>query len=490
MRTTSTTVQPLPIWPELLCMLACVALARAVSIYCFHIFDDSFITFRYSANFVAGQGLVYNLGERVQGITAPLYGLLLALPHALGLSIEWSSRILGLMSELIVAILALHLFFRENLKWGGIIVVFLFAIDPYLAKTAVGGMESSLMLLGTVAATALALHRRAVPAAIVTAFCYFIRPEMLLFAMALMVYIWREEGQFPWRAFLYGAAILLVGVAIQYAYYGDLIPQSVRGKAAYHKSFRWIFDMVVLPKKDPIQSVLTVTTLLGLPWAWRRSNFVRLYGLWAIPLSAVWLATRAFLWPWYCVPVFFYKCAVTGVALHILVEKFPRTEWLRRIGKPAVLLTMTLIFWSAIGCTTGRDPIEKYIYAKIRQWSRAENLKAHTAFSLDFGALGFYTRMRILDAPGLVRPESLYKYGRSAKRILLEEKPEWAYITCVKDQMDVMMLPEIAALYRPVWRASIRGDSTLFPDSAAIPSSWSHDFILYRRTDIPQQESG
>jgi len=40
--------------------------------------DDAFISYRYAKHLVEGQGLVFNPGERVEGITNPLFTLLLA----------------------------------------------------------------------------------------------------------------------------------------------------------------------------------------------------------------------------------------------------------------------------------------------------------------------------------------------------------------------------------------------------------------------------
>ncbi|MBN97985.1 MAG: hypothetical protein CME16_01875, partial [Gemmatimonadetes bacterium] len=39
--------------------------------------DDAFITLRYAQNLASGDGLVFNLGERVEGFTSPLWTLLL-----------------------------------------------------------------------------------------------------------------------------------------------------------------------------------------------------------------------------------------------------------------------------------------------------------------------------------------------------------------------------------------------------------------------------
>jgi len=41
--------------------------------------DDPYITYRYAYNLVAGNGFVFNAGERVQSTTAPLFTILLAL---------------------------------------------------------------------------------------------------------------------------------------------------------------------------------------------------------------------------------------------------------------------------------------------------------------------------------------------------------------------------------------------------------------------------
>jgi hypothetical protein len=41
-------------------------------------FDDAYITFRHPENFFQGKGFVYNPGQRVFGVSAPLYAVWLA----------------------------------------------------------------------------------------------------------------------------------------------------------------------------------------------------------------------------------------------------------------------------------------------------------------------------------------------------------------------------------------------------------------------------
>src|SRR5690348_16048670 len=46
--------------------------------------DDAYITFRTVYNFTHGYGLVWNVGERVQSYTHPLWMFLLTIAYALG----------------------------------------------------------------------------------------------------------------------------------------------------------------------------------------------------------------------------------------------------------------------------------------------------------------------------------------------------------------------------------------------------------------------
>ncbi|RME21481.1 MAG: hypothetical protein D6798_18055, partial [Deltaproteobacteria bacterium] len=61
--------------------------------------DDAYITFRYADNLVAGHGIVFNPGERVEGYTNFLWLLLLAVGRSLGLAPELFSKVLGALLD-------------------------------------------------------------------------------------------------------------------------------------------------------------------------------------------------------------------------------------------------------------------------------------------------------------------------------------------------------------------------------------------------------
>lgn len=63
--------------------------------------DDSFITYRYVENFTAGNGLVFNIGEKVEGYTCFLWIMLLSLVKVSGFNFISASVYLGIIFSLL-----------------------------------------------------------------------------------------------------------------------------------------------------------------------------------------------------------------------------------------------------------------------------------------------------------------------------------------------------------------------------------------------------
>ena len=71
--------------------------------------DDAFITFRYADALVAGQGLTFNPGERVEGYSSLLYLLLVAAGRLLGLAPVLSANFGNLLGAAAASFAAFHL---------------------------------------------------------------------------------------------------------------------------------------------------------------------------------------------------------------------------------------------------------------------------------------------------------------------------------------------------------------------------------------------
>ena len=70
--------------------------------------DDAFISFRYARNLAAGNGLVFNVGERVEGITNFLWTISFVPFSRLGVDLVQVSQLLGIGLAMVQRILQRH----------------------------------------------------------------------------------------------------------------------------------------------------------------------------------------------------------------------------------------------------------------------------------------------------------------------------------------------------------------------------------------------
>ena len=101
---------------RLLILYLCCCLLHVVAVAFFFdvVIDDAYISARYAENLVAGHGLTFNPGERVEGFSHPLFVLLIALGPWLGLSTIAVAKAIGLLASLL-AIAVVFVAFR---RWG------------------------------------------------------------------------------------------------------------------------------------------------------------------------------------------------------------------------------------------------------------------------------------------------------------------------------------------------------------------------------------
>lgn len=107
--------------------------------------DDAYISFRYLDQLLAGEGLVFNPGERVEGYTNFLWIMTLAIPGALGVPIPLAALLLGLLSGVWTLWTTLKLAERlTGASWLGLCVIGLLALDGSFARWAIEGLETLL----------------------------------------------------------------------------------------------------------------------------------------------------------------------------------------------------------------------------------------------------------------------------------------------------------------------------------------------------------
>jgi hypothetical protein len=152
--------------------------------------DDAYISFHYANRFIHGHGLIFNLGERVEGYTNFLWTMILAGTMALGGDPVIVSAILNMLLALgsvaLTVALATHL---VQPSWAWIAPVILSVTSPFLIySTRNSGMETALFTLLTLGTLLLLFQQRWRLAGVVTAGMLLTRPDGIILAIIATLY--------------------------------------------------------------------------------------------------------------------------------------------------------------------------------------------------------------------------------------------------------------------------------------------------------------
>jgi len=148
------------------------------------IIDDSYITYRYARNILAGEGFVYNPGEQVLGTTTPLYTLTLT---ALGIltggtdaNFPVIAMLINALADAITALLLWKLGKSLGYKYAGAAAALVWAIAPFSVTFAIGGLETSLYVLLLTVAVYTHAHNHNKLTALFAALSLLTRPDALI----------------------------------------------------------------------------------------------------------------------------------------------------------------------------------------------------------------------------------------------------------------------------------------------------------------------
>jgi arabinofuranosyltransferase len=206
--------------------------------------DDAFISFRYAEHFAAGEGLVYNPGEYVEGYTTFLWVALLGVGHFVGFDTVWLAKALGI--GLALATLGLvanaHRFIPSLGNQAAGIAAALLGTTGIFTAWAMSGMEVALIAFWVTLAVLLhfrslqspANHKMAVAAGVSCALAAMSHPEFGLVFVALFADRLRDgvrNHNRGWLGFGLGFAILYLPYYVwRYSYYGWLLPNTFYAK--------------------------------------------------------------------------------------------------------------------------------------------------------------------------------------------------------------------------------------------------------------------
>lgn len=230
--------------------------------------DDAFITFRTIDNFINGYGLTFNVVERVQAYTHPLWMMFLAIPYAIIGEIYFTALAISII--LALAAVAIYAFKIAKSTIAACLGLIILSLSDAFIDYSTSGLENPLSFI--ILAMFLVVwfkndlnHRVLLYLTLLAAAAALTRMDSILFYLPSLGYaFWKLRGRRAALMFLIGFAPFLLWEILSLFYYGMLFPNS-----AYAKLGTGLGGAVLIPQgfKYIINSIridpLTIPVILS-----------------------------------------------------------------------------------------------------------------------------------------------------------------------------------------------------------------------------------
>ncbi len=451
--------------------LAWAAAVNTLAFRGYH-FEDAYITFRYAANLAAGEGFVFNLGERVLGTSTPLYTLLLAALASLGLDVVESA---GLLYGLCLSLCGWFGFWLLRLQgYPGAGAIFaLAAVWGPGGVLHFFGMETALYLM----LIFLALLAARLPTArwttgLILGLVATTRYDGLVVGLVVLLWCWSRGRRLPWREAVAFGAVLGAWLLFATLYFGSPLPNTLAAKTAVESFTGYLGGAVELQVRffptplhrfwegRPIAPWVPplLTLLFALPALFGARRW--LPRLWPLPAVAVllWLGYGMIGPPvghrWYLTPALYLLLAVGLVGWGELLHRWGR-------GETAAVLALTVAGAVLLPAAAQREaralidsPAQRIrvdAYDRLIVWMRHHGLDGATLLTNEPGYLAYHTGQPAIDGAGLVT-EGVYLHQPERRTPLAElvgrYRPQLIVYTT-----DLGILERAVRGYLPIYQA-------------------------------------
>lgn len=200
--------------------------------------DDAYISYRYVANYLNGDGLVFNAGERVEGFTNFGWVILMIFIGSLGLDYVIVSQLLGFIMGAGVVVLSLFIALRmlpDRDRIYAVLAPLLVGLNMSLAYWSPAGLETGAFAFMTTASLLLFLKRHWLLIATLT-WAVWLRPEGALVTgllIACEAIVYRRFPRFTIAAAAVAFVASLPMVGFKLAYYGSILPNPFFAKTGF-----------------------------------------------------------------------------------------------------------------------------------------------------------------------------------------------------------------------------------------------------------------
>ena len=391
--------------------------------------DDALIYFRYLENLTQGNGLVYNIGEQVNGLTSPFYTYL-SIPSVLIFRDIQSSQMILSAAFLFFTAVMLVVTFKNVLDKKVLLFAPLLICSNYYFYVTFG-LETTLFLFLILVTFYFFKKRQNFALAISVSLLFLTRGESLFLILILIGFHFLEKRKFPsWPVFIPPVLIFLVHYGFNYFYYGQMLPDTLTAKIGQGRSGLWGSSPVFLHDIKPFLSqffdwnwllmgTLAILASIGVYLNLKKKNSL-IFILFFLAYNAFYIFFDIPYYYWYQSynVLFLYICVMwglNGVSAFLSKQPFSKTIQTAILG---VLFLMLFIPQVSISSAKLKNIDGRREYQSVGLWLRQNTLPDATVACVEIGTIGWYSKRTIIDILGLVTPDN-------AKYITVKKFDEW-----------------------------------------------------------------
>ncbi len=197
--------------------------------------DDAYITYRYVQNYLNGNGLVFNIGERIEGITNAGWAIVQIACGSWGLPYIPISQWLGLFFGLGIIYLTFKIaeeIFDSKEPWFAGAAALLVGLTQSLAYWSMAGLETACFAFFSLLSLYFLITRNWL-LIWSTVMMVWMRPEGAVVTALLIIIDSIRLRRFSWFPFLTGAVAFVLSlpfVGFKLSYYGGILPNPFYAK--------------------------------------------------------------------------------------------------------------------------------------------------------------------------------------------------------------------------------------------------------------------
>lgn len=375
--------------------------------------DDAMIYLRYTRNFRQGNGLVYNPGERFNGLTSPLFSYVMA--GGSFVTTNWQLLMIGISTAAFVAAAIIFgTVFGRN-RWESTFIATALGSCSYFYSTF--GMETTMFLL-MIAVTLYACRIRSDYAVVAAAVLVGTRPEgVFLAAPVVLDFLWHHRRLPRIAPTSLAAGIFALPFVVNLTYYGQLLPATSGAKIGQGQSGFWGADDAFL-RMDYLRTAFfagsktTVFLLVALALTGavtcRRDHVARVSAAFALSLFYFYWMLNLPNYGWYYAP--FVALTVVFACKGLWHLATIAIDHLRLETRGQRVLILALPAAAAIFIGTNVVTLAGWghhsAYEAVGVWLRENTPPDSSVGTLEIGNIGWYSERPVVDVLGLVNEEN------------------------------------------------------------------------------------